>query len=193
MAAFVLPTPFLWEGAVEPRVPQHREARPVVAALTARVHQDGAGRVAAFADLPARLGLTTGHRLLQAGWRVAPLYGRWPAPEAVLPGRPLADWLLGLTAAMGTRHVPEAAPLCLLLDGERTRPVSAATLRQRFDNRFSYLAHMLPPAAHLERWGVQYVVWAGTSATVRDDLAPYAESLANAGLALDVMRVTAGT
>jgi hypothetical protein len=85
------------------------------------------------------------------------------------------------------------APLCLLLDPERHRPVGRRILRRRFDNRYDYADHMLPPAERLQGLGVRRVRWLGRAAGVQDDLGPYAASLVTAGIALDLAALPAGT
>ena len=84
-------------------------------------------------------------------------------------------------------------PLCLLLDQERHRPASQRVLRRRFDNRYDYAGHMLPPAERLLRLGVRRARWLGTAAAVQEDLEPYAASLVAAGIALDLAPLPANS
>jgi hypothetical protein len=79
--------------------------------------------------------------------------------------------------------------LCLLLDGERNRRVSQDRLRRRFDNRYDYLAHMLPPAARLHRWGIQRAQWLSRAAAPPPDLEPYVTSLLAYGLPIASSRL----
>jgi hypothetical protein len=211
MADFVSAAPFLAEWEPASRRPEHpaapRLARNVAELFRATPERD-CGRqtvhaattprapgaparppaIALFLDVPPRLGLAVGRRLLGAGWAVAPLYARWPVRHAVLPVERLVSWMAGGGSPAGPGRRPLEAEgtrpvrLCLLLDGERHWQVSPAILRRRFDNRYDYLAHMLPPAARLRHWGVVNVQWIGRTAGAPADLDAYAGSLVAAGL-----------
>jgi hypothetical protein len=169
--------------------PRHPRARTLVERLSAIA--DGA-KTAVLLEAKPRLGLAAAGPLLERGWAVAPLYGRWPAEGAVLPTDRVGGWLLSLAQGRAPgAHAAERGrrALCLLLDAERERRVSARTLRRRFDNRYAYLAHVLPPAPRFTEWGVQRVVWAGATANVAADLAGYVESVVQAGVAVEVARL----
>jgi hypothetical protein len=199
----VLPTPFLAPWEVAPRRPRHPEARAVAEDLVVCATA-AEGRLAVFLETTPRQGLAVAISLLRCGWHVAPLYGRWPPPVArsgVLPTAPLAGWLVWLAQSYkprrpGAQRAEGTAgelPLCLLLDQERHRPASQRVLRRRFDNRYDYAGHMLPPAARLLRLGVRRVRWLGKAASIQEDLELYAASLVAAGIALDLAALPAET
>lgn len=188
-ADFVLPTPFLAEWEADPRSPRHPQARRLAHVIAGRV---GPG-TAVYLETPLRLGLATGTRLTEAGWAFVPMIGRWPAPLAVLPTRPLVNWL----AAPPTRidvPVPSAGAgwkrICFLLDGERECTVSSASRRTHFDNRYGYGAFALPPAAHLRRQEISKVWWICPSAAPAPDLHEYAEGLVDAGISIEFTPLT---
>jgi hypothetical protein len=216
LADFVLPAPFLAPWPAAPRLPAAPGAPAIAAALAARASgadgtdgTDDAGgswvtRTALFLEAPPRLGLATALRLGRAGWSVVPLYGRWPAPGAVLPAERLTGWLLGVACALDPsatagaprddapgRTSPGLARLCLLLDSQRSRPASAGVLRRRLDNRYEYLTYLLPPPARLVAGGVRRVLWAAPAAAVPPDLQDYADALVRAGIVLDLVRLGA--
>jgi hypothetical protein len=227
LADFVLPAPFLAPWPAAPRRPAAPGAPAIAAALDARAGAADGGdggdgsegdaegprmvRTALFLEAPPRLGLAAGLRLGRAGWSVVPLYGRWPAPGAVLPVERLTGWLLGVACALDAtappgaqrddalgrappgRAPPGRARLCLLLDSQRSRPASAGVLRRRLDNRYTYLAYLLPPPDRLTAGGVRRVLWAAPTADVPPDLQDYADALVRAGIVLDLVRLGALT
>ncbi|MBI3971400.1 MAG: hypothetical protein HY332_08935 [Chloroflexi bacterium] len=81
--------------------------------------------------------------------------------------------------------------VCFLLDSDRRRTVTPLTLRTRFDNRYDYAEHMLPPAEYLWRWGVTRTVWVGRAATPPPDLDTYAHSLIAHGLTVELAPLAA--
>ncbi len=84
-----------------PRLPQAAGAGAVVELVARRAAPAAADeQTAVFLEAPPRLGLAAGWRLGGAGWAVAPLYGRWPAPGAVLPTERLTSWLLAVAGAL---------------------------------------------------------------------------------------------
>lgn len=185
-ADFVLPTPFLAEWEAEPRPARHPQARRLARAIASRVNPG----TAVYLETSPRLGLATGTSLSASGWGVVPMIGRWPASRAVLPLGPLVNWLASPSPAA---DAPASAPpagrsnSCFLLDGERSRPVSPATLRRRFDNRYGYGAFALPPAAHLTRQDISRILWICPTAGAPPDLVEYVESLIAAGLTLEFL------
>ena len=228
LADFVLPAPFLAPWPATPRLPAARGAPALAAALDARAGGPAArprgdrgpgafgaagdAATALFLEAPPRLGLAAGLRLGRAGWTVVPLYGRWPAPGAVLPAERLTGWLLGVACALrpatagvapggpsqGDREgegdgdgaaAPRPDRLCLLLDSQRARPVAAGVLRRRLDNRYDYPAYLLPPPRRLDACRVGRVLWAAPAAAVPPDLQEYAEALVRAGIVLDLVRL----
>ncbi|HEX2514563.1 MAG TPA: hypothetical protein VH257_07635, partial [Chloroflexota bacterium] len=127
LADYVLPAPFLAPWNPFPCLPQAAGAGAVVELVARRAAPAGADeQTVVFLEASPRLGLAAGWRLGGAGWAVAPLYGRWPAPRAVLPAERLTSWLLAVAGALFP-PLPGARPLCLLLDAERERRVSPAT------------------------------------------------------------------
>jgi hypothetical protein len=205
LADFVSAAPFVASQDVAPQVPRHRLARRLARGLAVRAAAGAPGAVV-FLEAAPRLALAAGHHLLRLGWAVAPLIARWPAADGVLPAHRLAQWLATLPAAPAAT-LPAAPPatlpadswrppsgwpacLCVLLDAERSRPVSRRTLRRRFDNRYGYLAHMLPPAARLGEWGASRVLFAGQAAGAPADLQAYLGSLVAAGLVVDFVAVS---
>ena len=188
LADFVLPAAFLGAAPPQPRRPSHPVARRAAAA-TRRLASLEPDRTAVFLEAAPRLGLAVAGALLPRGWSVAPLFGRWPVdpPVAtVLPAEPQAGWLAWLAGEMDLVRDPKAGPLCLLLDSERHRPVSRRALRQRFDNRYEYTSHMLPPAERLLALSVRRTVWMGPAALVPGDLESCAAALVAAGIQLDL-------
>ncbi len=185
LADYVLPAPFLapWEPAGS--LPTARGATAMAGELSRRA---GPG-TALILEATPRLGLAVGRRLRASGWTVAPLFGRWPAPRAVLPVERLTGWLARTAEGVaGPLVAPGASPrhLCLLLDAERARRVSERTLRHRFDNRYEYATFLLPPPARLRQWDVARILWAGPAAIVPEDLEAYAEALVDAGIAVEL-------
>ena len=199
LADHVLPSPFLAPWSPVPLLPRAAGAGAVVDLLARRTPTSaGSGeQTAVFLETTPRLGLAAGWRLRGAGWAVAPLYGRWPAPGAVLPTERLTSWLLAVagapprsaTAPVREAGAPGARPLCLLLDAERARRVPPAALRRRFDNRYDYPDYLFPPPRRLREWGVGRALWAGPSASFPPGLQDYAESLVRAGISLDLVRL----
>ncbi|HEX2514043.1 MAG TPA: hypothetical protein VH257_05005 [Chloroflexota bacterium] len=199
LADYVLPAPFLAPWNPVPCLPQAAGAGAVVELVARRAAPaDADEQTAVFLEASPRLGLAAGWRLGGAGWAVAPLYGRWPAPGAVLPAERLTSWLLAVAGALRAPATPRPAraggapgarPLCLLLDAERERRVSPATLRRRFDNRYDYPDYLFPPPQRLRGWGVGRAVWAGPSAAFPPGLQDYAEGLVRAGISLDLLRL----
>ncbi|MDQ3703126.1 MAG: hypothetical protein M3442_19735 [Chloroflexota bacterium] len=201
LADYVLPAPFLatWEP---PTTPLRSEGAARIARDVARRAGPGIGRgTALILEATPRLGLAVGVRLHASGSAVAPLFGRWPVPRAVLPAERLTAWLTqamadapAIRSASDSRarsRAPGDAPrlLCLLLDAERGRRVSQRTLRHRFDNRYEYATFLLPPPARWQRWGVTRILWAGPAAVVPPDLTTYAESLVDSGIAVELIRL----
>jgi hypothetical protein len=200
LADFVSVAPFLAAWATPPRAAHHPAARRLAERVLARARAERRP-VAVFLDAPPRLGLATAAGLAEAGWFIAPLYGRWPVAPAVLPVEPLARWLAAPPVVDHRddrddhRDQPgegvENRVYCLLLDAQRARRTSRHALRRRFDNRFEYGAYQLPPPAYWRRLGVERVIAAGPAAAMPADLEPYAEQLAAAGLTLDLLSLAA--
>ncbi|MGH2353398.1 MAG: hypothetical protein ACRDJN_17480 [Chloroflexota bacterium] len=90
LADYILPEPFLAPQESAPRPPAYAGAAAIATRIGARAAQGGA---ALFFEASPRVALAVGGRLSQAGWTVAPLFGRWPAPDAVLPVTRLTGWL----------------------------------------------------------------------------------------------------
>ena len=175
LADYVQAAPFLAGEPVAPRRPAHPQGPNLARFLTHRL-SDGGEFV--LLEAPARLGLDVAFRLLGQRWSVAPLISRWPAPHAILPTQPLAAWLSAVPPGGGGR------PLCLVLDAGRYPAASAARLRRRFDNRYRYLDHMLPPATKLREWDIARVLWIGTAAMMPADLVGYERTLTDAGISV---------
>lgn len=201
LADYVLPAPFFATKEPPPTPLRAAHAARVARDVARRAGHEIGGGTALILEATPRLGLAVGVRLHASGWAVAPLFGRWPMPRAVLPAERLTAWLTQAmadapaarsAAASRTRpDVPGDAPrlLCLLLDAERGRQVSQRTLRHCFDNRYDYATFLLPPPARWQRWGVTRVLWAGPAAVVPPDLATYAESLVESGIAVELIRL----
>jgi hypothetical protein len=174
---------------------------PEASGVAAEIRRRAGRASVVFLEAPPRLGLAVGLRLGRAGWPVAPLFGRWPAPGTILPTDDLTAWLTGIADALGAdaraggpplgaaEGVP--APPCLILDAERRRRIDGGTLRRRFDNRYDYLPYLLPPPRSLRGWGVAHLLWAGPAAVVPADLQEYAESVVGAGIAVELIRLPA--
>jgi hypothetical protein len=192
----VLPSLFLADEALvntPARAPSHPRAGLVAGTLlsptVAGADVGSEGRAAVFLEAPPRLALATAHLARRRDWWVVLLIAPWPIPRAVLPVEPLLGWV---------RRPPEPPRLpsnvvgnaLFLLDASRHRAASQGTLRRRFDNRYEYLAHMLPPAAHLQRQGIQQARWISRTAAITDDLAGYADSLVAAGISLSLTPLT---
>ena len=195
LADFVLPTPFLFKTTPRlaapggRRAPRHSLAGRLADGLVRHEARElRAGRAIVFLEAPPRLALATAAALHRHAWRVAPAFGRWPIADAVLPGDALAAWLVGAPPSRPPTET-ETVPLCLLLDAERQRRVTPATLRRRFDNRYDYGAQMFPPPGRLRAWGVTRAVCAGPAAALAPDLQEYAGSLVSAGLLVELVRL----
>jgi hypothetical protein len=139
-------------------------------------------------DLPAEPVLALAPLLAERGWYPVPVVQRWIATPAVLPCRRLIERLL--LGAWQVRRPASPRGAVLIADGERTGPTGTVTGRT-FDNRYEYQICRFPSTDFLLGQGVEQVRWItdGTrpiDRPVRPDLAPYLETLLQAGIAVEV-------
>jgi hypothetical protein len=118
------------------------------------------------------------------GLLVVPVIQRWCIAPAVLPSQHLVD----LLAAYGTWAVATREPrgVVFLLDADRRGRGWQLAERDRaprrsFDNRYRYSPDRFPSAATLRRQGITTVRWVARDG-VAEDLQPYVQGLADAGL-----------
>jgi hypothetical protein len=139
-------------------------------------------------DLPAEPILALAPLLAERGWYPVPVVQRWIARPAVLPCRRLIERLL--LGARSIRQPSSPRGAVLIADGERIGPTGTVPGRI-LENRYEYQICRFPSTAFLRDQGVGQVGWItdGTrpiDRPVRPDLAPYLETLLQAGIAVEV-------
>ena len=172
--------PFISPFVPDSPAPVRRAMAPRIGRLLGAA---GPGLVAVIIDLPAVPMLEMASALAAAGCWVVPLIQRWLADGAVLPAEPLARALY----APPKTPVPPPAPIgvVFILDGQRAGKPARLDRRyrpRRFDNRYEYTPHVLPPPGFLAQHGVGRVSLLARNGRVAPDLALYVRDLATAGL-----------
>jgi hypothetical protein len=117
---------------------------------------DGSGTLVVLDTAPV-VGVAVAAELCaQKRARPVIVLGRWPYAEAVLPARPLVDVLL--SEAVRLRTVG-ARDVVLVLDGERSRPVTERSPGdRRTDNRYAFDPNDLPDPATLRALRIERVL-----------------------------------
>jgi hypothetical protein len=150
---------------------------------------DGISRTALLVDLPAARTLPLAPALSRAGLLVVPVIHRWCATRAVLP----SDELLALLQHCSREVRPPRRDrgAAFLLDGDRAGP---ARLRRgsrplrRFDNRYAYGPHALPPPAALRQEGIDRVMLV-TRGVPAQDLERFLGAATRADMVVDSHRM----
>lgn len=177
---YVGATPFISPMVPPSPTPVRRAIAPRIARL---LDPAGSGLMAVIIDLPAVPVLEMASALAAAGLWVVPLIQRWLVDGAVLPAEPLARALY----TPPKTPVPPPAPIgvVFILDGQRAGKPSRLDRRyrpRRFDNRYEYTPHVLPPPGVLAQHGVGRVSLLTRAGRVGPDLAQYVRDLETAGL-----------
>jgi hypothetical protein len=178
---YVSPAPFL-VSVVPPRGRTPR--RPAEEALVDLVAGSAdEGPAAVFVDLPPVPVLRSAPRLSRLGFFVVPALLRWGPARAHVPVEDLAATLVQVGETVRRPSVTRG--VVFVLDGDRFGRPERPPDHRRFDNRYVYTSPSLPTASFLRQQGVVGTFWIASG--VAPDLRPYAQHLADAGLAPRVL------
>lgn len=183
---YVCAAPFLAASWTATRVNRRRTGLPRQM-LSQIVRSAQAAHPAILIDLSPTRTLPSAPALNRLGFLVAPVIQRWVAAPAVLPCEPLLEELVAGAAQI--RAIGKPLGVVFVLDGDRngqpggseTRSPGSRARHSRFDNRYRYPICRFPPPDFLRSHGVSAVCWISRTG-IADDLLPYAQQLAQAGL-----------